>query len=273
MIVKPALAAMLASGLIVPEKPALVFPKPAIVKAENLEFSKHLLLGMPMTMGMLKGGSSAPPITVIGRASIKALGTALTTYSFGEMPLGGTSPTRYVLAYVFGESDTATSRTISSVKINNVTATIHATGFRVGGNGIIRAAIAGVLAPLYDAPGVVVTFSGAMNRAGAFIVGIDGLISDVAYDTITAATQTSGVTYSNVIDWKAGGYVMGGLTASEQGSHFWTGLNEVSEGNWGTADASWADLLPTTDATGQLVQAGTSINNPSRVTLLAASFR
>ena len=53
MIVKPALAAMLASGLVAPETPKLVFPKPAIVKSENLDFSKHMLLGMPLTLGML----------------------------------------------------------------------------------------------------------------------------------------------------------------------------------------------------------------------------
>jgi hypothetical protein len=53
MIVKPALAAMIASGFIVPETPKLIFPKPSIVKAENLEFSKHMLLGMPLTLGMI----------------------------------------------------------------------------------------------------------------------------------------------------------------------------------------------------------------------------
>jgi hypothetical protein len=60
MIVKPAIAALLASGLIMPEAPKLVLPKPAIVKAENLEFSKHMLLGMPLTMGMLPGKAGDP---------------------------------------------------------------------------------------------------------------------------------------------------------------------------------------------------------------------
>ena len=36
MIVKPALAAMLASGLVAPEKPAIILPRPAIVKPESL---------------------------------------------------------------------------------------------------------------------------------------------------------------------------------------------------------------------------------------------
>jgi len=60
MILKPALAAMLASGLIVPEAPKLVLPKPAIVKAENLELTRHILLGMPLTMGMLPGKAGDP---------------------------------------------------------------------------------------------------------------------------------------------------------------------------------------------------------------------
>lgn len=60
MIVKPALAAMLASGLVAPEAPKLVFPKPAIVKSENLDFSKHMLLGMPLTMGMLAANKAVP---------------------------------------------------------------------------------------------------------------------------------------------------------------------------------------------------------------------
>jgi hypothetical protein len=69
MILKPAIAAMLASGLIVPEKPKLVLPKPAIVKRENLEFWNHApLLGMPLTMGMLPT-----------RKSIELVGTAVAT--------------------------------------------------------------------------------------------------------------------------------------------------------------------------------------------------
>jgi hypothetical protein len=67
MILKPALAAMLASGLAVPEKPRLILPNPAIVRPGNLEFSRHMLLAMPLTMGAIK-----PPSIVIP----KFVGTA-----------------------------------------------------------------------------------------------------------------------------------------------------------------------------------------------------
>jgi hypothetical protein len=59
MILKSSLAALLAAGLIVPEKPKLIFPKPAIVRADSLELSKHML-AMPLTMGLLSRKSANP---------------------------------------------------------------------------------------------------------------------------------------------------------------------------------------------------------------------
>ena len=60
MIVTPAIAALLATGLAVPETPRLIFPKPAIVRCGSLEASRHMLLGLPLTMGMLPGRASDP---------------------------------------------------------------------------------------------------------------------------------------------------------------------------------------------------------------------
>jgi hypothetical protein len=45
------------AGLIVPKRELYVPSSPAIVRAENLEFSRHILLGMPFTLGMLPGKS------------------------------------------------------------------------------------------------------------------------------------------------------------------------------------------------------------------------
>ena len=66
MMKKALLAATVASGLIVPSAAAGVYlpPKPAIVKPENLDFSSHMLLGMPFTMGMLPGRAKAAPYIV-----------------------------------------------------------------------------------------------------------------------------------------------------------------------------------------------------------------
>lgn len=60
MIGRSLLAATLASGMVFPAKPSVLKPAgPAIVKADNLELSRHLLFGMPLTMGML--GQKASP--------------------------------------------------------------------------------------------------------------------------------------------------------------------------------------------------------------------
>jgi len=95
MILKSALAAMVVSGLIVPEKPKLVLPKPAIVKAENLELTRHILLGMPLTMGMLPGKASAAR-TVTYRGSFNG-GTTSTTKTYSNAPIGTAASDRLVV--------------------------------------------------------------------------------------------------------------------------------------------------------------------------------
>lgn len=52
MILTPA-AALLASGLVMPEPPRIHIPSPAIVRAQNIELSRHMLRAMPLTMGLL----------------------------------------------------------------------------------------------------------------------------------------------------------------------------------------------------------------------------
>jgi hypothetical protein len=61
MILKPALAAMIASGLVVPEAPKLVFPKPAIIKSVREESALDVMLGMPVTMGILAASGFKDP--------------------------------------------------------------------------------------------------------------------------------------------------------------------------------------------------------------------
>lgn len=79
MIGKALLAATVASGLIVPVKAGVYLPpKPAIVKASNLEFSKHMLLGMPFTMGMLPSKAvAATGWAFVGVGEASATATSL----------------------------------------------------------------------------------------------------------------------------------------------------------------------------------------------------
>jgi hypothetical protein len=78
MLNKAVLAAAVAAGLILPEKAGIYLPpRPAIVKPQNIGFSKNLL-AMPLTMGMLKSGARTPgAISYVGGGS--SSGTTATT--------------------------------------------------------------------------------------------------------------------------------------------------------------------------------------------------
>lgn len=103
MMNKALLATTVATGLIVPSAAAGLYaqPKPVIVKHENIEFSKNLLLGMPMTMGMLpgKGGSPAPVIAAAGTAY-----TATASATSHDIPLPSGIEANNLLVMFTGES-------------------------------------------------------------------------------------------------------------------------------------------------------------------------
>ena len=120
MIVKPALAAMLASGLAVPENPPLILPKPAIVKPESLEVSRHMLLGMPLTMGMLPGKGPPPTPLVSAYGGHASNGNNLTSYSFASMSIGTAALDRYVLVY----AHTPSGAPITSVTVGGAATTV-----------------------------------------------------------------------------------------------------------------------------------------------------
>lgn len=118
MILKPALAAMLASGLIVPETPKLVFPKPAIVKAENLELTRHILLGMPLTMGMLPGKAGDPFLINSSQYSTSA-SSSLETISWTHTTTSATT----CLVVAGTAVNNAGNTDITSVTFNSVALT------------------------------------------------------------------------------------------------------------------------------------------------------
>lgn len=99
MTTAPLLASVLAGSLILPAQPAVyVPPRPAIIKPENLEFSKHLL-AMPLTMGMLAGNTVGPTLTLTYRGSGTS-GSNAASYSTASLAMGTASATRLVIAAV-----------------------------------------------------------------------------------------------------------------------------------------------------------------------------
>lgn len=86
MILKPAMAALLASGLVVPEKPKLVFPKPAIIKSLREDLVRDVLMGMPLTLGMI--AKTRNEITFVGSQAVSNA-TASTPYTISTTGLSG----------------------------------------------------------------------------------------------------------------------------------------------------------------------------------------
>jgi hypothetical protein len=157
MIMRPILSAMFASGLIVPEKPKFVLPKPAIVCAQSIEFSRHML-AMPFTMGMLPGKAKSPLDIVYADNTFSA--SNLTTYGFTGRSIGPADSTRIVIVGVAARAGSTFN--VSSVSIAGAAATLIA---RTIGNDDAAAIYARALASGTTAD-ISVTFSTSAVRCG-----------------------------------------------------------------------------------------------------------
>jgi hypothetical protein len=233
MILKPALTAMLASGLIVPEAPKLVLPKPAIVKRENLELTRHILLGMPLTMGMLPG-KVVPAIAITddftGGPSSGA-GTSAHTYS---SKTSTQSSVLVLLSYQDSGSDT-----VSSVTWNGVSGTILVQNVSTVDTNRQGVAIVGWTGGTLSG-NIVVNFSASVTNSYVTIASLSNLVSltpittgSVAYASgvSTAASltlTTPGIGGIRVYLWNRFNNTAGALTT-------WTGATELSDvdvGSW-----------------------------------------
>jgi hypothetical protein len=106
------LAASAFGGLDVPAKAGIYMPpKPAIVKAENLEFSKHMLLAMPLTMGILAKRQFEATVGTY-RAGFSSGGTASTSFTSTAVPLGTETADRLV-AVIWLSEVTVTTVTVT----------------------------------------------------------------------------------------------------------------------------------------------------------------
>lgn len=117
MILKPAMAAMLTAGLVVPEKPALILSKPVIVRPENVEFSTHMLLAMPLTMGMLAPGAGSGPYAITLRGVYQ---TSSASFSFASVPVGPAYTDRIVLVGIYSHSAATSTLSVGGVSATNL---------------------------------------------------------------------------------------------------------------------------------------------------------
>lgn len=129
MIKNTLLATTLASGLIVPATAGVYLPpKPAIVKPENLEFSKNLL-AMPFTLGMLKRRTSAPTPTV----AVGTVGSSITdgtSYSLNTTTPNAGAGRILVGAAIF-DAGSSVQTNIGTMSHNTVSQTVYKNGTNI----------------------------------------------------------------------------------------------------------------------------------------------
>jgi len=257
MIVKPALAAMLASGLVAPEKPPIILPRPAIVKPESLEVSRHMLLGMPLTIGMLAKPAPVAPLVSTYTGAVSSTANA-TSYSL-SLPIGTASAGRYVVFAIAARSGSTQS------------------GVTIGGSAAVGLRVQAGLS-LYRSSGpitsgttatVAVTLAGSANNCliyGWSITGAVPVLIEALYDG--SSSTANGV----IIDVEANGCLIAASTTFNSLTQAWIGVTsrnyQVLEAN--TSFAAGSDNITTTQLN-RVVQPKWSAT--STTLTVAGSFR
>lgn len=188
MILKPTLAAMLATGLIAPEAPKLAFPKPAIIKQERGRPARDVLFGMPLTMGMLPGrGIITSSVQFI--ASTNSTSAAGTTSVTVNKPTGTANGDIIVIGVVGNHS------------INNASFTLSGFTERMDSGAITNCAVYTKTAGASEPSSYTVSYS-ASGRAAAVCmtfrsasVGVIGTVS--ANTTVDGSVTAPGITIAN----------------------------------------------------------------------------
>lgn len=276
MILKSSIAAMFASGLIVPETPKLEIPKPAIVKPENLDFSSHMfLLGMPITIGAFASQNDPAVSLILRNTTVDAQNIGTSTFTTAAMNIGTASSTRRVLAYITGNS-ASNSRAVNSVTIGGISATIH-TQATSSSSGSTLTCIASATVPTGTTAVIEVTYNGTMSHVSANVTSLNNLNST----TPTYANSTTGTTGLSLsltdVDWEGDGFVVGLVCLGLTPTVTWSGTVSLVEYIdttifGGNRRLSIADWFPTTGGTNQTATASWG-SNPSRSAMSVVSFR
>lgn len=223
MIIKPALAVMLASGVAVPEKPNLILPKPAIVKANNLEFSKHMLLGMPLTMGMLYPAKKLAQIEYI--TTVEDAGN-LSTYTFTNASIGTATSDRLVVVVVTCADTGGSTSTLSSVTIGGSAATIHVSS----GTSEFITAVASRLVSSGTTATVVLNFANALGRGACQIYRVWNYNNATPNATATVGGTTNASSRAVTVDIPAtGGVAVYGAMCDGSRAVTWTNATKDME--------------------------------------------
>ena len=179
--------------------------------------------------------------------------TNLTTYTFSSASFGAADADRYVI--VAGGGITEGSRTVSSVTIGGVSATISQQvqdGFPVS---LAFIAIAAV--PTGTTGDVVVTFSSTMGEAAISVYRAVGIASITAYDTGSDTTDPMTTT----IDIPAGGFAVAVSSVACGSLTTWTGLTEDVDFSYGDLCGANTSFLSSASDTFVSAQTGLTVTS------------
>lgn len=198
-------------------------------------------------------------------------GSSQTTYTFSSQNIGTAASNRFIIVTITGRSGDGTNKTLSSVTIGGVTATLAASGQWNTGN-FCGAACANV--PTGTTGDIVVTFSDTMSAcsvsaysenglSSATVIGSGGTTSDAG--SITVVTSTGGVIV--------------GIAKDDDGTATctWTGLTENFDSQDGDSnDISGASkqetASPNVSVTKNLAVNADWTGSPTRPVAFVASY-
>lgn len=147
----------------------------------------------------------------------------LNSYTFSSQNLGAASADRYIIVSIQTRDSGTGAKTINSVTVGGVSATI--TVQKQGVDAATNSTVAGLaiaLVPSGTTGDVVVTFSEVVLRCSIALYAATGLTS--ATPTDTGSSNASNPTYD--IDVAAGGFAIGAISDANGTSVVWTGITE-----------------------------------------------
>lgn len=258
MIGKAALAATMASGLVYPSSPVAVQSKPAMEKAESFDFAGNMLLGMPITIGILASSNASFPIpTYITNVSSGV--SSQSSYTFGSVSIGTASSDRLVV--VVASLHNGTSNTLNPVvaaTIGGSPATIHVTGGESEGAGGNSTSF-GIFSCLVTAGTTATIVVDCSGTAGSCVIHVYTL-TGYRNATPTSYSATNGSVLNLALGSFPTGVAIGGAVAFDSSSLTYSSTGTVQ---------------PTSDGVrtvGSRIRSGFNLTNASGSPTLSCAF-
>jgi hypothetical protein len=189
---------------------------PAIVNAEHLELTRHILLGLPITMGMFKPSAGSGLLVPAYRTVAIDNGDRV-SYTFSTQYIGPASDDRFVIVCAGGRQ--TSSRNIVSCTVGGV-----ATTLLVGADGVAHTAmfVTDTPIPAGTTASITVTCNGGTARLGIGVFSLTG--TNRRKPVVIGIARTS---YSTAnLDIAAGGVIVGTAYSINAGNPYFTGITK-----------------------------------------------